>query len=50
MTVGIDAFNLLNVVNHVRYVGVGTITSPVFMRPVTAQPARQLQFSARLKF
>jgi hypothetical protein len=29
---------------------VGTLTSPLFGQPVSARPARQLQFSARMKF
>jgi hypothetical protein len=48
VTIAIDAFNLLNRVNFVNYVG--TINSPVFGQPVTARSARQLQLSARIKF
>jgi hypothetical protein len=48
MTVGLDAFNVLNRVNYVNYVG--TRDSPLFGLPVSARPPRQLQFSARLKF
>jgi hypothetical protein len=48
MTIGIDAFNVLNRVNYGTYVG--TLTSPLFTQPVSAQAARQLQISARIKF
>jgi hypothetical protein len=48
MTLGVDAFNLLNRVNYGNYVG--TIGSPLFGVPVSARPPRQLQFSARLKW
>ena len=48
VTLGLDAFNLFNRVNYATYVG--TIGSPLFSLPVSAQPGRQLQFSARMKF
>jgi hypothetical protein len=48
MTMGIDAFNALNTINYATYVG--TVTSPLFMQPVSAQAARQIQLSARVKF
>ena len=48
VTLGLDAFNLLNRVNYGSYVG--TLGSPLFGAPVTARAARQLQFSARVKF
>ncbi len=48
VTVGLDAFNLLNQVNYATYVG--TLTSSLFGQPVTALPPRQLQLSARVKF
>ncbi len=48
LTLAIDAFNLLNRVNYDRYVG--TIGSPLFGQPVSAQAPRQLQLSARVKF
>ena len=48
LTMGIDAFNVLNAINYVTYVG--TVTSPLFMQPVSARAARQLQLSARVKF
>jgi len=45
LSLGVDAFNLLNTVNYRSYVG--AISSPLFMQPVSARPARQLQLSAR---
>ncbi len=48
MTLALDAFNVLNRVNYVTYVG--TLGSPLFGTPVSARSARQLQFSARVKF
>ncbi len=48
LTVGLDAFNVLNAVSYGTYVG--TVTSPLFGRPVTAQAPRELQLSARVKF
>ena len=48
LTVGVDAFNVLNAVNYSAYVG--TITSPLFAQPVAAQAPRELQLSARMKF
>jgi hypothetical protein len=48
MTLGLDAFNMLNRVNYGSYVG--TLGSPLFGLPVSARSPRQLQFSARVKF
>ena len=48
LTLGFDAFNLTNRVNYAGYVG--TVSSPLFLQPVSARPARQLQFSIRFKF
>ena len=48
MTLGFDAFNLLNRVNYGTYVG--TLESPLFRQPVTTRSARQLLLSARVKF
>ena len=48
LTVGIDAFNVLNRVNYSRYIG--TLTSPFFGQAIAAQPARQLQLSVRVRF
>jgi Carboxypeptidase regulatory-like domain len=48
ITLGFDAFNILNHVNYGTFVG--TLSSPLFGRPVSARSARQLQLSARMKF
>ena len=48
VTLAVDAFNVLNRVNDVNFVG--TVGSPLFGQPVSSRPARQLQFSARVKF
>jgi len=48
ITLGFDAFNVLNHVNYATYVG--TVGSPLFGQPVSARSARQLQLSARFKF
>ncbi len=48
LTVGVDAFNVLNHVNQGRYIG--TLTSPFFGRAVSAQAPRRLQASLRFKF
>jgi hypothetical protein len=48
ITLGVDAFNVLNHVNYGSFVG--TRSSPLFGQPVSARAARQLQFSARVKF
>jgi hypothetical protein len=47
-TVAIDAFNLLNEVNYVSYVG--DQSSPFFGKAVAALPTRRLQATVRLKF
>jgi outer membrane receptor protein involved in Fe transport len=48
LTLGIDAFNVLNRVNYSRYIG--TLTSPFFGQAISAQPARRLQLSLRFRF
>jgi outer membrane receptor protein involved in Fe transport len=48
LTIGVDAFNVLNRVNDSRYIG--TLTSPFFGQAISAQPARRLQFSLRFRF
>ncbi|HEX7486136.1 MAG TPA: carboxypeptidase regulatory-like domain-containing protein [Vicinamibacterales bacterium] len=48
VTVGLDAFNVLNRVNYNGYVG--NLSSPFFGQPISAQPARRLQLSARFEF
>ena len=47
LTIGIDAFNLLNRVNFTSYIG--NLNSPFFGEAVSAQPPRRLQVSVRLK-
>jgi hypothetical protein len=48
MTLGVDAFNVLNQVNYVSFVG--NLRSPFLGQAVAAQPARRLQLSFRVKF
>ena len=48
ITVGVDAFNVLNQVSYQTFVGIQT--SPLFGQPDTAFPARSLQFAFRFKF
>jgi hypothetical protein len=48
VTLGLDAFNILNHVNYLTYVGV--VSSPFFGRPISANPPRKLQISFRFKF
>jgi hypothetical protein len=48
ITLVLDAFNVLNEVNYSSFVG--TVGSPLFGQPISAAAARQLQFSARMKF
>ena len=47
LTVGIDAFNVLNRVNYSGYVG--NMLSPFFGRPLSAQAPRRLQLSLRFE-
>jgi hypothetical protein len=48
VTLGLDAFNVINHVNYSGYVGVQS--SPFFEKPVSAQPVRRLQLSVRVRF
>ena len=48
VTIGVDAFNVLNQVNDSRYIG--TITSPFFGRAVAALAPRRMQMSLRFRF
>jgi outer membrane receptor protein involved in Fe transport len=48
VTIGLDAFNMLNHVNYLSYVGV--LSSPLFGKPIAAQPPRRLQVSFRFRF
>lgn len=47
-TLGFDAFNVLNRVNYVTYIG--DLSSPFFGKPISAQPPRRLQISFRFRF
>ncbi|HEY7289084.1 MAG TPA: carboxypeptidase regulatory-like domain-containing protein [Vicinamibacterales bacterium] len=47
-TIGIDAFNLTNRVNF--NTPVGNLSSPFFNQSISAQPARRIQFSLRVRF
>jgi outer membrane receptor protein involved in Fe transport len=48
LTLGFDAFNVLNRVNYVTYIG--NLSSPFFGKPIAAQPSRRLQVSFRFRF
>jgi hypothetical protein len=48
LTLGVDAFNVLNRVNYQNFVG--ALTSPFFGRAVATLPPRRLQLSARFQF
>lgn len=48
MEATVDAFNVFNGVNYAGYVG--NLSSPFYGLPVSAQPARRLQFGLRLTF
>ena len=48
VTLGFDAFNVLNHVNYVSYIG--NLSSPFFGKPIAAQPSRKLQVSFRFRF
>jgi Carboxypeptidase regulatory-like domain/TonB dependent receptor len=48
ITVALDAFNVMNHVNFISFVG--NLSSPFFGQAVAAQPPRRLQLSARFKF
>jgi hypothetical protein len=48
LNLGLDAFNAANHVNYTGYIG--NLSSPLFGLPVSAQPPRRLQMSARFNF
>ena len=48
VSLAIDAFNVLNRVNYVSFVG--NLSSPFFGKAVAAEPPRRLQLSATFKF
>jgi hypothetical protein len=47
-SVALNAFNVLNHPNYVTYIG--TQSSPLFGKPVAAQPPRRLQLDLQFKF
>jgi hypothetical protein len=47
-SIGVAAFNVLNHVNYVSFVG--TQTSPFFGQAIAAQPPRRIQLSAGFQF
>jgi outer membrane receptor protein involved in Fe transport len=48
LSAGVDAFNVLNRVNHSFYVG--NLSSPFFGHAIAAQPPRRIQFSLRVRY
>jgi len=48
LSIGVDAFNILNHVNYVGYVG--NRRSPFFGQAIAAQPPRRIQLSAEVRF
>lgn len=48
LAVSLNSFNVLNHPNYVTYIG--TISSPLFGRPVAAQPPRRMQLDVQFKF
>lgn len=48
LSLSLNSFNVLNHPNFVTYIG--TISSPLFGRPVAAQPPRRMQLDVQFKF
>jgi hypothetical protein len=48
LTLGVDAFNVLNHVNYAYYVG--NLSSPFFGHAIAAQAPRRVQFSMRARY
>ena len=48
VTVSLNSFNVLNHPNYVTYIG--AVSSPLFGKPVAAQPPRRMQFDVQFKF
>ena len=48
ISVSLNSFNVLNHPNYLTYIG--TISSPLFGRPVAAQPPRRMQLDVQFKF
>jgi len=47
-TVSLNSFNVLNHPNYVTYIG--AVSSPLFGKPVAAQPPRRMQLDVQFKF
>ena len=48
LSLSLNSFNVLNHPNYVTYIG--TISSPLFGKPVAAQPPRRMQLDVEFKF
>ena len=48
VTLSLNSFNVLNHPNYLTYIG--TISSPLFGKPVAAQPPRRMQLNVQFKF
>ncbi len=48
VTVSLNSFNVLNHPNYVTYIG--TVSSPLFGKPVAANPPRRMQLDVQFKF
>jgi hypothetical protein len=48
LSVALNSFNVLNHPNYVNYIG--TISSPLFGKPVAANPPRRMQLDVQFKF
>jgi hypothetical protein len=48
LSVSLNSFNVLNHPNYLSYIG--TVSSPLFGRPVAAQPPRRMQLDVQFKF
>jgi len=48
ITVSLNSFNVLNHPNYVTYIG--TVSSPLFGKPVAANPPRRMQLDVQFKF
>ena len=48
LSVALNSFNVLNHPNYLTYIG--TVSSPLFGKPVAAQPPRRMQLDVQFKF
>jgi len=48
ITVSLNSFNVINHPNYVTYIG--TVSSPLFGKPVAANPPRRMQLDVQFKF